>query len=429
MPGLGAGAIALAGHMNMLLVWLLPLSGLAAMLQGALFSAHRFWVTSTTKAINNICIISAVLLLHRGIGIYALAMGYLAGFATQCLVLWFALRRCGFSYRWNCNCRDPRLKDTVRLVLYPLAGQMLGECRTLVENFFASFYAPGVLSALRYASRIIYALSGVLMSSVVTATTPMVAHYVAEKDFNAMKSAVRNGLKLLVFMSVPVCLWLTFTGDALISLLFQRGQFSHADAALTASLMALMAPERLPFDQHCLMALMAPYILFSRAISITQTPFYAVKDTRTLMFSMILSFGLYVLITPLLLFGLRVYGLPLATSASTALGAVVMCILLRRSFGPMGWIQLRTFSAQLVGAVAIACAGFFVGREVWLYFATPGVVGKLFAVGVPSVIGMTAFFGGALIFGLIDRGRFLLPFGLGKHELATSPTADSIPKP
>ena len=73
------------------------------------------------------------------------AVGYLAGFATQCLVLWFALRRCGFSYRWNCNCRDPRLKDTVRLVLYPLAGQMLGECRTLVENFFASFYAPGVL--------------------------------------------------------------------------------------------------------------------------------------------------------------------------------------------------------------------------------------------------------------------------------------------
>src|SRR6266487_6498971 len=76
---------------------------------------------------------------------------------------------------------DPRLKDTVKLVLYPLAGQMLGECRTLVENFFASFYAPGVLSALRYASRIIYALSGVLMSSVVTATTPMVAHHAAEK--------------------------------------------------------------------------------------------------------------------------------------------------------------------------------------------------------------------------------------------------------
>src|SRR5438128_2416167 len=210
VPGLTFGAIRMAGHMNMLLVWLIPLSGLVAMLQGALFCLHQFWLTSSTKAINNICIIGLVLLLHRSLGIYALALGYLVGFATQSLVLWTALRRHGFVYRWSCNFRDPRLKDTARLVFYPLAGQMLGECRTLIENFFASFYAPGVLSALRYASRIIYALSGVLMSSVVTATTPMVARYVAENDFDGMKRAVLNGVQILVFISLPVCAWLVF---------------------------------------------------------------------------------------------------------------------------------------------------------------------------------------------------------------------------
>src|SRR5207249_12266740 len=115
-----------------------------------------------------------------------------------------------------------------------------------------------------------------------TATTPVVAHYVAEKNGERMMATVRNGIKLLLFISVPVCVWLTFTGDSLISLLFERGQFSKTDAELTGSLMALMSP----------------YILFSRAISITQTPFYAVRDTKTIVISMILSFLSYLLITP-----------------------------------------------------------------------------------------------------------------------------------
>jgi len=249
------------------------------------------------------------------------------------------------------------------------------------------------------------------MSSVVTATTPMVAHYVAEKDFEGMKSTVRNGIKLLLFMSVPVCVWLTLTGDSLISLLFERGEFSKADAALTGSLMALMSP----------------YILFSRAISITQTPFYAVKDTRTLMLSMVLSFMLYLLITPPLLYGLGVYGFPLATAASTALGTLIMGLFLRRSFGSMDWIRLRTFSVQLVCAIAIACLGFLLGRQSWMQLSTGGLPGKLLAVGIPSFLGMSAFFAGAIVFRLINPARFLGPlrFGFGKHFPAATAAAES----
>ena len=414
VPGLDAEAIHMASKLNMLLVWLIPLSGLAAMLQGALLSLHHFWLASSTKALTNICIISVVFSLHRSIGIYSLALGYLGGFAIQSTALWIALWRRGFRYRWSSSCRDPHLRNTIRMVFYPLTGQALGECRTLIENFFASFYAPGVLSALRYAGRIIYALSGVLMGSVVTATTPVVAYYLADKDREGMKSTVRNGVKLLLFMSVPVCVWLAWTGDSLIGLLFERGQFSKADTELTSSLMALMSP----------------YILFSRAISITQTPFYAVRDTKTLVIGMILSFLSYLLLTPPLLYEFGVYGFPLAMVASTALGALIMLLLLRRSFGAMDWGRLRTFSVQLLGASGLASLGLLLGRQPWMHFAMSGWSQKLLAVGVPSLLGIIGFFAGALIFRLIDPAWLpgLLPFGLGKHYARNSQAAESFPK-
>jgi len=72
-----------------------------------------------------------------------LALGYLAGFAAQCVVLWLALARCGFCLSVELQFRDPRLKDNAKLVLYPLAGQMLVSVETLIENFFASFILPG----------------------------------------------------------------------------------------------------------------------------------------------------------------------------------------------------------------------------------------------------------------------------------------------
>src|SRR5262249_41742535 len=132
VPGIDSETMHMATKMNMLLLWLIPLGGLAAVLQGALFSLHHFWLASSTKAITNIGLLSVVLLLHRSIGIYSLALGYLCGFAAQSTALWIGLWRSGFRYRWSSSCRDPRLRDTTRLVLYPLTSQLMGECRTLV---------------------------------------------------------------------------------------------------------------------------------------------------------------------------------------------------------------------------------------------------------------------------------------------------------
>jgi len=367
------------------------------MLQGALYAQHRFWFSSSTKAISNASVIAVVLLLKPSTGIHSLAFGYLGGFMAQCAVLWFALNRAGHRFRFVFDVRDRHLKDTAKLVIYPMAGQSLGEARTLIENFFASFYAPGILSALRYASRIIYALSGVLMSGVVTATAPSVAEHAARKDTNAMKGAVRDGAQLLLLLSLPVCTWLVFAGSPLISLLFERGSFTEADVALTASLMALMSP----------------YVLFSRAISITQTPFYAARDTRTILIGTVSSFVLYAICVFPLTHFLGCFGFPIATCSATGLCTLMMCLLLRRSFGSFEWVRLRTFVVRLLCAVGFMAVAMALGRTMELHPNGADALHKMLALGVPSVIGAGAFLVAAFALKILHFqevfGRFAFP--------------------
>src|SRR5207253_6434368 len=72
VPGWPAPAIATAASMNMILVWLVPLCGLAALLSGALYSLHLYSLSSSTKAINNLSIIAVAVLAYPALGLYAL---------------------------------------------------------------------------------------------------------------------------------------------------------------------------------------------------------------------------------------------------------------------------------------------------------------------------------------------------------------------
>jgi len=140
-----------------------------------------------------------------------------------------------------------------------------------------------------------------------------------------------------------------------------------------------------------LLVLMTPYIFFSRAITVLQTPFYAVKDTRTLLISTILSFVLYaVTIGPLVHF-FDYYGFPLATSLATGLGTLVMCVLMHRSFGSIGWSKLGRFGVRMACVAVAMVAALTLTGPVKLHLDPAGLFGKVLALAIPSVIALVAF--------------------------------------
>ena len=386
-PGFQAGALQLGTRLFLVLLWLAFFQGLAPILQSFLFSRHRYLVPSLGRLITTLPAIIFVSLYHARLGIYAAAMGLILGGMVQLTLLSITARSHGLRFGLSWRPRDPRVYEILKNFRHPLLGHGMSESKVFIENFLASLLGGGNLSILRYATRIIEAISGVLLGGIVTSTLPLISVYASEKKFGEMKKSVLDAIRLIVFLALPISCWLIFTGKPMIVLLYERGRFSGADAAHTALLMALLTP----------------YVIFGRLIGITQTPFYARLDTKTPLLSVIIFFGIYATAIALLSRTLGIYGFAIASSFASVMTAVTMSALLHRAFGPLGWKDLKKFGWRMTIVMGLTIFAFAIGHTIGGRFLSESLAAKLIRFLVPTALGFTAFLAASFGFRLLRR--------------------------
>jgi putative peptidoglycan lipid II flippase len=386
-PGFHSDTLRLGVRLFIILVWLTLFQGLAPVLQSFLFSRHRYVVPSLSKLMTTVPAILVVTFYHAKFGIYSVAIGFLVGSLSQLLLLAITARSHGLRFGLRWRPRDARVQAIIKSFGHPLLGHGLSESKMFVENFLASLLGGGNLSVLRYASRIVEAISGVLLGGIVTSTLPLISVYASEKKFGEMKKSVLDAIRLILFLALPISCWLIFTGTPMIVLLFERGRFSGADAAHTALLIALLTP----------------YVIFGRLIGITQTPFYARLDTKTPLLSVILFFAVYISTVSLLSKPMGIYGFAIASSFASVMTAVTMSALLHRAFGPLGWKDLKKFGVRMALVMGLTACAFAVGHTIGARFLAESLVDKLIRFLVPTALGFTAFLGASVAFRLLGR--------------------------
>lgn len=384
-PGFQGRAIHIGIRLFAALAWLALFQGVAPVLQSFLYSRHRYIVPSLSKLMTSVPAIIVISLYHAKLGIYAAAIGMVTGSLLQMLLLSTTASRNGLIWKLRWSPGDAKVREILKMFVHPMIGHVLSEGKTIVENFLASMLGGGSLSVLRYASRIIEAISGVLLGGIVTSSLPLISVYTSEKKLGEMKSSVLDAIRLITFLALPISCWLIFTGQPMIVLLFQRGRFSGADAAHTALLMALMTP----------------YVIFSRLIGITQTPFYAKLDTKTPLISVILFFSLYVVLVSILGRTIGVNGFPIASSFASIMTAVTMSALLHRTFGPLGWKRLNRFGLRMAFVMVVTICAFVVGRMIGGQFVTESLGDKLIRFLTPTVLGFGSFLAASIALRLL----------------------------
>jgi putative peptidoglycan lipid II flippase len=386
-PGFQPSAVQTGVRLFTMLVWLTLFQGLAPVLQSFLFSRHRYLVPSLGRLTTTVPAILFVTIYHAQLGIYSVAIGLVIGSVSQLLLLAVTAGSHGLNGSFVWRPRDARVYGIVKSFGHPLLGHGLSESKMFVENFLASSLGGGNLSVLRYASRIIEAISGVLLGGIVTSTLPLISVYASEKKFSEMKKSVLDAIRLILFLALPISCWLIFTGKPMIVLLFERGRFSGADAAHTALLMALLTP----------------YVIFGRLIGITQTPFYARLDTKTPLLSVILFFAVYISMISLLSKTMGIYGFAIASSFASVMTALTMSALLHRAFGPLGWRDLKKFGLRMAVVMGLTICAFALGHIIGGRFLSESLVAKLIRFLVPTALGFTAFLGASVCFRLLGR--------------------------
>jgi putative peptidoglycan lipid II flippase len=388
IPGLDGNAVALAIWFSRVLFALVLLQGVAAVMQSVLYARHSYIVSSSGKVITNVVSLSVLVMFRAQVGIRALAFGTLLGAVAQLVALQLVLRSHGFRFRWRWRPSDARLRQIVADFGYPCAGHVLGESASVLQNLLGSLLGSGSLTLLRYAARITQAIAGILLGSVVRVTLPLISKHAAAKDLPKQKRAFIESLQLVALVGLPICVWLTCSAQSLVTVLFQRGEFSPHDAIVTGVIIQAMVPD----------------LLLGRLVSVTQTLFYANGDLRTPFVSTVLYTIVNATAAVLLSMWLGVTGVGLAVSLASLSNATYMAAKLQNRFEPVGWFEMRPFWVRLTFACALAAGGFIVGAQGRSLIGEVGGAAKYVEIGLSSALGFGVFGACALLFGLLDAG-------------------------
>jgi putative peptidoglycan lipid II flippase len=369
---------------------------LTAFAGSILNSYRRFAVSAFTPVILNVVmIVFAVWIEPRlpwpGIG---LAAGvFAAGIAQLAFQVPF-LKRLGLFPRPRWDYAHEGVRRIFKLMLPAMFGSSVAQISILLDTMMASLLIDGSMTWLYFSDRLIEFPLGVLGVALGTVILPRLSEHHATASPERFSATLDWALKLVLVIALPAALGLALLAEPLLATLFQHGNFTSRDAAMSAASVCAYAPGLVGF---ILVKVLAP-------------GYFARQDTRTpvrigiqaLVLSMVLNV-VFVLVL------LRTQWLPAhagiaaATACSGLFNSAFLLAGLVRSgvYRPSrGW---RALAVQvLVGNAAMAAALLVASR--WVAdWAALAIVDRIANVTVLVGGGAAVYFAACALAGLRPR--------------------------
>lgn len=213
---------------------------LTALLSGLLNAGGRFAAAAGAPVILNIIFLAAMAIAHR----LGWDMGLTLAWATpligflQLAVVWIAAARMGYPLRL----RRPRFTvDLRRLIAIAgpsvLAGGVV-QINLLVGRQVGSHF-EGAIAWLNYADRLYQLPLGVVGIAIGIVLLPDISRRLKAQDVKGSQYALSRATEFALFLTVPAAVALMVIPVPLISVLFERGEFTAADTVPTALTLAV----------------------------------------------------------------------------------------------------------------------------------------------------------------------------------------------
>ncbi len=337
--------------------------GIGGIITGLLNANRVYFLPSIAPALNNVVVIASLLAfvplssIDYELAIVVLAVGTTLGVAAQFAIQIPALIKLGFTWSPRIDVHDPALIEALKIaaptLVYVVGTMVAFSCRTA----FSLQVGDNAPSTLAYAWTWYQLPYGVVAVSLSRALFTEMSEAVAKGDWSLLRAHVHTGMAGTLLLVIPLAGVMGALSSPLMEL-FHIGEFSAADVAYVASILALWVVS-LPFYS----VLMLLYNVFA---SIRKFLVFALVSTVMVA----IQCALYALLCAPGAFGLA--GVPLADLVYYSTCCIVLTVVLRRFIGAFGLraaagSALRTILATAVGAGA--CTG--------LLFLLPGGTGVL----------------------------------------------------
>lgn len=337
-PRLPEEGIALAAGMLRILIFIVFFRFLSAIGKAVLHVNRNFWVPGMVGVPYNLSIIFFSFLLAGRWGINALVWGTFVGVGIQFFfqLPWLSRIKMGGTIRTKVS---DGLKQIGFLLPPVLMGSLASQAKTMVDRIFASGLAEGSISFLNYANRVKELPVGLLIVTVVTVLYPTLVSQANNQQWRQYRSTLANALNTMLFLMLPITAGVVILALPITQLVFMRGEFELAAAHATAYALRF-------YGFHILGAMI--YMLMVKA-------HYALKDTMTPLYAMLISVGLNIILNMIFISFFDHGGLALATAIASLVTGMFMFMRLRKKIGPLlGSVILGDMAKSLLATAVMA---------------------------------------------------------------------------
>jgi len=229
--------------------WMFPYIGFMSMVAlsaGILNTWKKFAVPAATPVLLNLAMIAAAWLLapwlkSKGIQpIYALPVGVMLGGLMQLALQIPALKKIGLLPRIGLGFKairqaasDPASRQIASLMLPALLGVGVAQISLLINTQIASYLAPGSVSWLTYADRLMEFPTAILGVALGAVLMPQLAAAKANGNQIEYAAMLDWGLRLVVLLALPCAAALLVFAQPLVSVLYHYGAFTDRDVQQT----------------------------------------------------------------------------------------------------------------------------------------------------------------------------------------------------
>lgn len=219
---------------------------MVALSAGILNTWKKFAIPAATPVLLNMAMIGAAWFLapwlkSQGIqAIYALPVGVMLGGFLQLALQIPALKKIGLLPRIGLGFKairqsasDPASRQIASLMLPALLGVGVAQISLLINTQIASYLAPGSVSWLTYADRLMEFPTAILGVALGAVLMPQLAAAKANGNQIEYAAMLDWGLRLVVLLALPCAAALLVFAQPLVSVLYHYGAFTDRDVQQT----------------------------------------------------------------------------------------------------------------------------------------------------------------------------------------------------
>jgi len=354
---------------------------LGSLFTGALWSLRYFAEPQVQSVLYNLFILLGGILGAQfcahwlGRGIEGMAIGALTGAAVGAgLVQARKLRQVGMDFRPCFDWRDEGARQVLKLVIPVVFSLSVTQINAIIlPRSFSSLLPHGAATAVEMANRIMQLPVALFGASVGIALFPTLSALATKEAIDDLRRQVASGLRTVLFMTVPTAVLMAVLREPIVALFFEYGRWKSSDTQATA--LALL------FYSFGVPAMSCQQVL--------ARGFYALRDTWTPVWVGLLSFALAFFLNAALVHSpLQQGGLALAFSISAWFNIALLAILLRKR---LNGLEGAAFLKLMVWLLPSSAVMGLVATFVLSFLPIGGVFERLLRVGLPTLIGGTAF--------------------------------------